>query len=287
MVRDYYAELEMLQNTVDFTVSYFKALAGKSKKEANERRAAWVRQRPKVCLSKSDVDLCLMIATPNPDLGDLPVGSWFLQFTFALYKPYISKDDDPFYIIDNPIVRDKVFQLPLVRPSNWKGSLCDALWQLGYERQGNSQMQRLFGVGPDDGTGRAGRLFFYPTFFTETGLEVVNPHDRVRRIGKNPILFECVPCDSKGTFSLLYVPFDLIEESEDKIKKQASEDLILVSEGLVAMFLTYGFSAKRSSGYGIAKDEILAGKFKTKLHTVDLCGVSLSRLTEKVKNVSF
>jgi CRISPR-associated protein Cmr2 len=72
---------------------------------------------------------------PKIDLTPLPPSSWFLQFTFTLAKPYISKDDNPFYIIDNPIVRDKVFRLPMVRPTSWKGNLYSALWQLGHARQ--------------------------------------------------------------------------------------------------------------------------------------------------------
>jgi len=69
---------------------------------------------------------------PTIDIFALPQFSWFLQFTFTLAKPYISKDDNPFYIIDNPIVRDKVFRLPMVRSTSWKGNLYSALWQLGH-----------------------------------------------------------------------------------------------------------------------------------------------------------
>ena len=47
----------------------------------------------------------------------------YIQIKFKLKKPYISKDDDNFYIIDNPIVKDKVFKLPMVRSTTWKGVL--------------------------------------------------------------------------------------------------------------------------------------------------------------------
>lgn len=208
---------------------------------------------------------------PTIDLTPLPPCSWFLQFTFTLAKPYISKDDNPFYIIDNPIVRDKVFRLPMVRPTSWKGNLYSALWQLGHDKEEDAQMQRLFGVvrGKEEESGvevgQAGRLFFYPTFFTQIGLEIINPHDRKRRVGKNPILFESVPIGAKGTFSLLYVPFDLIGQDEAEIKKQALADLQRVVEGLQAMFLTYGFSAKRTSGYGTAEDIVESGQLIHKI----------------------
>jgi len=224
---------------------------------------------------------------PTIDIFALPQFSWFLQFTFTLAKPYISKDDNPFYIIDNPIVRDKVFRLPMVRSTSWKGNLYSALWQLGHDRQDDDRMQQLFGEIRGEEGGQAGRLFFYPTFFTKTSLEIINPHDRKRRVGKNPILFESVPAGTSGTFSLLYVPFDLIGEGEDKIREQALKDLQLVAEGLQAMFLTYGFSAKRSSGYGVAEDKIIKGEIKTRAGSHDLRGKKLSRLTQEVENVSF
>jgi CRISPR-associated protein Cmr2 len=229
---------------------------------------------------------------PTVDLTPLPPFSWFLQFTFTLAKPYISKDDNPFYIIDNPIVRDKVFHLPIVRSTSWKGNLYSALWQLGHDRQDDDRMQRLFGEIRGEEGGQAGRLFFYPTFFTKTSLEIINPHDRKHRVGKNPILFESVPAGTSGTFSLLYVPFDLIGADEAEIRRQALEDLQLVAEGLQAMFLTYGFSAKRTSGYGMAEDKIIKGEIRTKADRRELAGKKeeekkLSELAQEVKNVGF
>jgi len=52
------------------------------------------------------------------------------------------------------------------------------------------------------------------------------------------------------------------------------------------MFLTYGFSAKRTSGYGVAEDEIIKGEIKTRAGRHDL-GKKLSQLTQEVGNVSF
>ena len=41
-----------------------------------------------------------------PDLTIFPSGSWAINFNFNLQKPYISKDDTDFYIIDNPIRKE-------------------------------------------------------------------------------------------------------------------------------------------------------------------------------------
>jgi hypothetical protein len=39
------------------------------------------------------------------NIAALPPGSWFLQFTFTLAKPWISKDDDPFYVTRKASIR--------------------------------------------------------------------------------------------------------------------------------------------------------------------------------------
>ena len=103
---------------------------------------------------------------------------------------------------------------------------------------------------------RKGRLYFYPTFFDRIGLEVINPHGRKTRAGTIPIYIESVPIDATGTFSLLYVPFDLMGKSFEQIKEQVSEDIKLVYNSLETMMLTYGFSAKKSSGFGVIKKDI-------------------------------
>ena len=284
---DYFVELANQahpQDTAGFTTRYHRLIADGKKEDADALRAEWSKKAGKVVLSEPSNELWEMIAKPSIDLAPLPPGSWFLQFTFTLDKPYISKDDNPFYIIDNPIVRDKIFQLPMVRPTNWKGNLYSALWQLGHDKDNDEQMQRLFGEIRGEEDGQAGRLFFYPTFFTQTGLEIINPHDRRRRVGKNPILFECVPAGASGTFTLIYIPFDLIGKDKAAAREQALADLQLVAKGLQAMFLTYGFSAKRTSGFGVARDEI-SGLVKTKADEKKL--TYFSQLAREVKHVTF
>ena len=129
----------------------------------------------------------------------------------------------------------------------------------------------------------SGRLMFYPTFFDLIDVEVINPHSRRTKAGTHPIYLECVPAGAEGTFSLLYVPFDLIGRPEAKVKKQAAEDLQRVAEGLREMFTVYGFSAKRSSGYGVAEDGI-TGKVRTRSGEKEV--TSLRSLVQEVQNVS-
>ncbi len=113
--------------------------------------------------------------------------------------------------------------------------------------------------------GRKGRLTFFPTFFDRLGLEIINPHDRETRAGKVPVYLESVPSGAKGSFKLLYVPFDLISRAGDSSSRlEIVEDLKLVYGALGAMMITYGFSAKKSTGYGKI-DGSIAGAFDMSL----------------------
>ncbi|RLB37493.1 MAG: CRISPR-associated protein [Deltaproteobacteria bacterium] len=67
------------------------------------------------------------INSPIPDLSIFPTGSWAMQVHFTLRKPYLSKDDVDFYIIDNPVKKEWVFKVPYVASSQWKGALRAAM----------------------------------------------------------------------------------------------------------------------------------------------------------------
>jgi len=62
-----------------------------------------------------------------PDISMFPSGSWAIQVHFTLRKPYLSKDDVDFYIVDNPVKKEWVFKVPYVAPSQWKGALRAAM----------------------------------------------------------------------------------------------------------------------------------------------------------------
>jgi len=220
---------------------------------ANELRSQWAKQRLNVDLEP----LPDLLKQSDISLAHLPLGAFYIQFEFCLLKPYLSRDDNQFYIVDNPIVREKVFRYPMVRATAWKGSLRHALWQLGHETK-DEQIRRLFGTANDEKPeeGNDGRLYFYPTFFTRTSLEIINPHDRKRRVGKNPIFIESVPADTAGTFTLLYAPVDRGGQSKAETFRQIAADLQQIAQGLGALFTTYGFGAKTSSGFGLAANAV-------------------------------
>ncbi|RJO61285.1 hypothetical protein C4544_03275 [candidate division WS5 bacterium] len=212
----------------------------------------------------------LSISKPTIDLTSLPPLSFFLKFTFKLAKPYLSKDDEQFYPCENPIRKDKVFKVPMVAASTWKGNM---RWTARQKQGLNSnkptvpdtpEIVRLFGNEKgeeDEKTFRRGRLNFYPTFFDKISLEVINPHDRRTKAGTLPIYIESVPEGASGTFSLLYVPFDLMGRQGSVVKDQVEKDMIIVSDSLEKMMLTYGFSAKKGNGFGVVEKNI-SGTFE-------------------------
>jgi CRISPR-associated protein Cmr2 len=107
--------------------------------------------------------------------------------------------------------------------------------------------------------GFQGNLHFYPTYFDQIGLEIINPHDRKTGAGKNPIYIECVPEGTNGKFSLLFVPLTGVEELSDS---EAKKDFGAVARGVRAMMTCYGIGAKTSSSFGIAEIGSVAATIK-------------------------
>lgn len=289
-------------------------------KKAKSQYLSWFRNK------KGKVDPILLIEKYNllnkilgSGKNNLPKYSCLIEVHFKLKKPYISEDDDDFYIIDNPIVKDKVFKLPMVRSTTWKGALrfsavkvfedwiYENLNRLDKETifKERVRITRLFGnekgsqneylgklcllaiegkllenekelkekideinkefenylirngLISKDVPSRAGRLFFYPTFFDRVSLDVITPLRRdTKTPARGPIYFEIVPEKTTGIFRLLYFPFDLVARGEfDKIEKEAKEDLEIVAKAIRKMFYEIGFSAKKTSGFGTAEIE--------------------------------
>jgi len=244
----------------------------------------------------------------------IPNKSVILKIIFSLSKPFISKDDENFWPKDNPICKDKVFKIPMIRASSWKGALRYAAMR--HILDGNNEEKirrrliilRLFGTEKDiienfldekfgeklqkeyrqkvkeiydtDEPKLRGRLNFFQTFFENIGLDVIAPHDRKTRTVTTPILMEIVPENTKGEFYLLYYPFDLLEklypEKEEAIR-EIIEDWNILKEIISDMLERFGFGAKTSSGYGIAKIEKIEANGKN-------CGTDWNKVLEVVES---
>jgi CRISPR-associated protein Cmr2 len=319
-IQDEYARIELLINAL----AWDKNLKISAQSSDNRNRPAGLRK----FILDGDFDRFLkrifdkyeteFLAIDLPDLESYPIGSWTIQLPFTLGKPYISKDDIDFYIIDNPVKKEKIFKLPYMAATAWKGALRSAMVQtlvrqvqspeefarqrfqialicgdekgdLADENQAMAkfldqacqdaiQLYRGFVTDQfgNDAEGKlpshAGRLHFYPTYFDRIGLEIINPHERETGAGKDPIQFECVPENTTGWFHLFYFPHDRIGMDEKKTVELALSDLALVTKGLQAMFIEYGFGAKTSSGFGLAHKTFpqhLLGKMHIKVKVSD------------------
>jgi CRISPR-associated protein Cmr2 len=83
----------------------------------------------------------------------LPKYSFSVWIRFRLAGPYFSRDDDEFYIIQNPILKETVFKVPMVRGSSWKGALAGAFKRLLNNNSEKSEIiesyLRIFGAGSE------------------------------------------------------------------------------------------------------------------------------------------
>ena len=191
--------------------------------------------------------------------------SWrALEVEFELLTPWYSKDERLFHVLDNPVRKDRVFGVPFMAAASWKGMLrwacrmqADLRQHRGEGKRFDDWILHLFGNEKgEEKNFHQGALVFYPTWFDKIGFEVINPHDRSRRAGTQPIYYEVVPGrrpgqeGGKGSLRLLYAPWPGMKDSpapEEWLPKllKAIEDLLE----------RYGISAKRTVGWGTAKIE--------------------------------
>jgi len=79
--------------------------------------------------------------------------SFIVYAKFELKQPYFSKDDDEFSIIQNPVLKEWAFKVPMVRGSSWKGALAsvfiDLLNEMQDGRQRTESYFRIFGAGSE------------------------------------------------------------------------------------------------------------------------------------------
>ncbi|WP_036737744.1 RAMP superfamily CRISPR-associated protein [Persephonella sp. IF05-L8] len=260
-------------------------------------------------------------------IENLPKSSFAIWFKFRLKAPYFSKDDDEFYIIQNPILKEANFKVPMIRGSAWKGALASAFRELFRKDFSNKKEKiesflRVFGAGSEsikaieqaliketgnfekaqegilsflffelglEITGQdlqrakdiknkndlrnfikdklskklndsqkdlpiefqthKGRAIFYPTYFDKLSLEIINPHDRRKRAGTNPIHYEVVPEGVEGIFQLIYIPFDAVLKSDKEVREEAKEDLANIIKAL-RVLSNKGIGAKTKLGWG-------------------------------------
>lgn len=229
--------------------------------ERNEARWRYMKQVKQAQNLKLPDELGLL-----PNFQSLPDLSWIgLEIGFTLQTPWYSKDDRVFHVLDNPVRKDRVFGLPFMTATSWKGLLrwacrmqaglrqhfekgkkfetwSDPPWILHLfgHKKGEEALEKL----------RQGALVFYPSWFNKIDFEVINPHSRVRRAGTKPIYYEVVPAGATGTLWLLYAPLSG-SPARDGVQPQEAIERLL--EAIEDLLVHYGISAKRTVGWGTAK----------------------------------
>lgn len=218
-------------------------------------------------------------------LAAFPRYSARLLLTFRLLTPLLTKDDDPFYLFDNPARKDHLLGLPYLSAASLKGLSADA-YQRAFPgetpwseldsddpnptrafRHADPHARRLFGIA-DDGAeikSKSGRLHFSPVWFNNLQLLVINPGDPKIAMGTQPIHFEAVAPDQTGVLEVVYFnPYGAKESDENTVRADLARWLAAVATWWPAL----GLGAKRLAGYGAIRIE------KAVLQTVDWVGMT-------------
>ena len=297
-----------LKNT-EFALAWFKNYKFKEKKDIKYFE-----------ISKKEYETAKKL-NRLPEVQNLVPYSFILHAEIKLTAPYFSRDDDNFYLIQNPCLKEKVFKIPMIRGSGWKGAIARAGKDLINENfKWFSSYVRIFGTGSNEyrtlidniklvdnikkdkdlkenlikylikylifdlgkkltGTDieqinkdpekylknlninkdafknlpylqvHKGRAIFYPTYFDRLSLEIINPHSRKTRAGTNPIHYEVVPKDSKGTLQIVYIPYDAVLTKDEDVKNQVEADIEFLTK-CIEKASEIGIGAKEKLGWG-------------------------------------
>ena len=211
---------------------------------------------------------------PEIDVAALPEFSAAITLRFQLLSPLLTRDDDPFYLFDNPVRKDHVFGVPHLAAASLKGLASDAMqrgfpgdvpWvELGEKDQERTMRYRLdqamagrlFGVASDDTNAcfsQGGRVHFSPVWFSHVQLLVMNPTKEETGLGTFPIHFEAVaPVDDAGKPVKADISFYYFNPAgtEHADEVTARTDLACLVGALAAWWPALGLGAKRLAGYG-------------------------------------
>jgi len=271
MTFDYYAALQdeshafpseqtknLASGTVDgYTQQFMSAELLPDKKKKDKARRGY--QQHTAALTSTLPNL-------NLDCPGIPLLSGWLviDVAFTLQSPWYSKDDRPFHVLDNPVRKDRVFGVPFMAAASWKGLLRWACRMreglLDHLARHKNQLKdwkepawivHLFGNTKEaDEEFSRGALQFFPTWFDQVNFEVINPHSREKRAGTLPIVYEVVPAKTQGSLQLLYAP---VPGQAKRDGVNAVDVLTNLCAAMQLLLQSYGFSAKRTAGWGLAK----------------------------------
>ncbi|OAT79303.1 RAMP superfamily CRISPR-associated protein [Desulfotomaculum copahuensis] len=188
-----------------------------------------------------------------------------LSVNFTLETSWYSKDERPLHVLDNPLRKDRVFGVPYMSAMSWKGLLRWACrMQQGLLKHLEEHkmsmdgwndepwIRHLFGNERRADEFSRGALVVYPTWFSKIKFEVINPHSRQTRAGTKPIYYEVVPDGTPGVLRILYAP---LPGQVERDRVEPRDVLANLLDAVESLLTCYGFSAKRTAGWGKAKIE--------------------------------
>jgi len=284
MKHDYYLSNMELKEFQDWNKEKENSFGDNRKKrkwmsiKSDEKQKKWLEEVYMVSLGQIKNKILMKIKENNiynefypfykcirDDFKKLPQNSILIKISFSLKKAYTSKGEGEFHInnkriFENPIVRDKFTGMPMVRPSSWKGHLRFAAEKVEVETEKrNGIISRLFGSEPNTEDLIKGRLYFFPTFFKDNPEnDIITPLDRERRIpARGPINLEIIKPNKDAEFYILYFPYPKNNEFNEK---EVKEDLEFLADAIKLMLYFYGFSAKKTSGFGVIKENLNEGR---------------------------
>lgn len=257
----------------DFLIRHGMVLEGGLQEALDDTRKARGAARSLPCAVK-EIDRAGLRTAPI-DIAVLPAFSAAVTLRFQMLTPLLTRDDDPFYLFDNPVRKDHVYGVPLLAAASLKGLAADA-FQRGYPhelawkalgdddqsrtlryRQVTVAAKRLFGIAsddPDELKSEAGRLHFSPTWFSHVQYLVMNPTKTDGTgIGSQPIQFEAVaPVTEKSKAVQAEINFFYFNPAgaPDSDETTARGDLACLVGALAAWWPALGLGAKRLAGYG-------------------------------------
>ncbi|RMD68233.1 MAG: hypothetical protein D6819_09880 [Gammaproteobacteria bacterium] len=199
---------------------------------------------------------------PLVDVAMLTPGSVRVRLDFWLLTPLITRDDDPFYLFDNPVRKERVFGLPHLAAASVKGLALDAFRRsFPKEVQGQDhpaqdrayrlaldQARRLFGISSDGDeaspVNERGRVHWGAVWFEKVQYLVMNPMDPDTGTGTLPIQFEAIAPEQKSAVECFY--FNPLGHKP----ATALMDMAELIAALSTWWPVLGLGAKRRAGYG-------------------------------------
>lgn len=113
-----------VDNSTDYKVSTIsRLLAVKKRKKKSKDKIERFQREAMESNIKNFYNEYNSLLKQNKSIKKLHKYACMIKINFKFITPYISRDDNDFYFIDNPVSKEKVLDIPVIHASTWKGNL--------------------------------------------------------------------------------------------------------------------------------------------------------------------